>query len=152
MKYRIALLIGRFQPFHFGHLYLLKNALKIADQIVVGVGSASIFDENNPLSYEERKRMLEKIIEFESLKDRVIKIVPLEDFFDDEKWLKNVEEQVGKFNIAVSNNDWTNKIMEQSGYTVKRFPYYKRELYEGWRIRRLVRQGKNWQERIPDYL
>jgi len=136
MKFSRALLIGRFQPFHKGHLYLLKETLKIADKLVIGIGSASIFDENNPLSYEERKKMIETVIKKEKIGDRVIKIVTLEDYFDDQAWLANVKKQVGDFDLVVGNNDWTNKIMEKAGYKIKRFPYYGRKLYEGWRIRK----------------
>ncbi len=150
MNYKTGLIIGRFQPFHFGHLYLLKKGLEICDKIIIGIGSASIFDKNNPLSYEKRKEMIKKVIKNEKLK--VEKIVSLEDFFDDEKWLENVKNKVGQFDIVIGNNEWTNKIMENAGYQVKRFPYYKRFLYEGWRIRKLIRQKKPWQDRLPKYL
>jgi len=35
-----ALIIGRFQPFHLGHLLLIKEAAKEADIIVIGIGSS----------------------------------------------------------------------------------------------------------------
>ncbi|MCS6956281.1 MAG: pantetheine-phosphate adenylyltransferase, partial [Patescibacteria group bacterium] len=38
------------------------------------------------------------------------------------------------------------------GYKVIRFPYYKRHLYEGWRIRKLIKKGKKWEDRVPRYL
>ena len=152
MRFKIGLLIGRFQPFHNGHLYLIKKSLEISEKIVFGIGSAGIFDKNNPLGYEERKKMLEKVIKKEKIKERVLKIVPLEDFFDDQEWLANVKKQVGEFDLVVGNNDWTNKIMREAEYQVKQFPYYGRSIYEGWRIRKLIKTGKKWQERVPDYI
>lgn len=162
MKYKVALLIGRFQPFHLGHLYLLKKTLSIANKVIVGIGSASIFDENNPLSFETRKQIVKAVFYKEKVEEKLLGIVPLEDYFDDDIWLKNVKKQVGRFDIIVSNNNWTNSIMIKAGFKVKRFPYYKRNLYEGWRIRKLIRKNKNqpsqkfqrlrWQDRIPDYL
>ena len=152
MKYIVALLIGRFQPFHLGHLYLLKKTLQVADKVVVGIGSASIFDENNPIDYETRKNIIKAVFYKEKIEERLLKIIPLEDFFDDRKWLENVKRQVGKFDLVVSNNDWTNSIIAKAGFKVKRFPYYKRKLYEGWRIRKLVKEGKPWKDRLPDYL
>lgn len=151
-KYNNALLIGRFQPFHLGHLYLLKKTLEIADKVIIGIGSASIFDENNPLDYQTRKKIIQTVFYKEKIEDRLLKIIPLEDFFDDKKWLDNVKKMIGNFDIVVSNNDWTNDIMKKAGYKVKSFPYYKRSLYEGWRIRKLAKQGKRWQERVPNYL
>jgi len=152
MKFQRAVIIGRFQPFHFGHLYLIKKSLEMADKVIVGIGSASIFDENNPFDFYLRQKMIEKVFEKEGLKERLLKIVDLEDFFDDEKWFFDVKKKIGNFDVLISNNEWTNKIMEERGVKVMRLPYYKRFLYEGWRIRRLFLKGKNWQKRVPKYL
>ncbi|GAB4219240.1 MAG: hypothetical protein Fur009_4400 [Candidatus Microgenomates bacterium] len=152
MDYKKALLIGRFQPFHKGHLYLLKKTLAIAEKIIIAIGSESIFDENNPLSFEKRKQIIEKVFQKENIIDRLEKIVGVEDFPDDNLWLENIKKQVGRFDIVVSNNEWTNSIMEKAGFTVVRFPLYKRYLYEGWRIRKLIRQGKKWEDRVPNYI
>ncbi len=152
MGYRTALIVGRFQPFHKGHLFLIKKALEKSDKIVIGIGSSNICDENNPIDFETRKKIIKAVAYKEKIKDRLIKIVPLDDFFADKKWLKNLEKQVGKFDLALGNNDWTNNILEKAGYKVLRVNYYKRSLYEGWRIRKLIKEGKDWHDRVPKYL
>ncbi|MEM2975778.1 MAG: adenylyltransferase/cytidyltransferase family protein, partial [Candidatus Bathyarchaeia archaeon] len=35
-----GLFVGRFQPFHLGHLTAVKNILKSVDELVIIVGSA----------------------------------------------------------------------------------------------------------------
>ncbi|MGH1560634.1 adenylyltransferase/cytidyltransferase family protein [Caulobacter segnis] len=40
MRYDYLVLIGRFQPFHNGHLAVLRHALRLADKVIVLVGSA----------------------------------------------------------------------------------------------------------------
>lgn len=153
MKYSVALIVGRFQPFHKGHLFLIKKALEKADKIIIGIGSSNMSDENNPIDFETRKKIIKAVAYKEKIfGDRLIKIVPLDDFFDDKKWLKNLEKQVGKFDLALGNNDWTNNILEKAGYKVLKVDYYKRSLFEGWRIRKLVKEGKKWQDRVPEYL
>jgi len=161
MKYKTALLIGRFQPLHNGHLYLFKKALFIAEKVIFGIGSASIYDENNPFSYEQRKTMIETVVKNERISERVMKIVPLEDFYDDKKWLENLCKQVGDFDIAMGNNEWTNSVLKKAGYKTIKINHYKRELYEGWRIRKLIRSSLSsraksrdldWQNRVPKYL
>ncbi|MBI5122432.1 pantetheine-phosphate adenylyltransferase [Candidatus Roizmanbacteria bacterium] len=152
MKYKITLIVGRFQPFHKGHLFLIKKALEKADKIIIGIGSANVSDENNPIDFETRKKIIKAVAYKEKFGNRLIKIAPLDDFFDDKKWLKNLEKQVGKFNLALGNNDWTNNILKKAGYKVMKVDYYKRSLYEGWRIRKLIKEGKKWHDRIPDYL
>ena len=58
MKNKIALIVGRFQPFHKGHLFLIKKALTLADKVVIGIGSANIIDVNNPIDFETRKKII----------------------------------------------------------------------------------------------
>ncbi|MEK7597744.1 MAG: pantetheine-phosphate adenylyltransferase [Patescibacteria group bacterium] len=152
MNYRVALIVGRFQPFHKGHLFLIKKALEKTDKIIIGIGSANIIDENNPIDFETRKKIIKAVAYKEKFESKIIKIVPLDDFFDDKKWLTNLKKQVGKFDLALGNNDWTNSILKKSGYKVFEVSYYKRLLYEGWRIRKLIKEGRKWQDRVPKYL
>lgn len=44
MKAKTALFVGRFQPFHLGHLKVIKDILKKNDFIVIAIGSS---DEKN---------------------------------------------------------------------------------------------------------
>lgn len=54
-----AVVIGRFQPPHKGHVYLLKEAHKIAKKVIVVVGSAhQARDTRNPWTFEERAQMI----------------------------------------------------------------------------------------------
>ena len=152
MKYPVALIVGRFQPFHKGHLFLIKKALEKADKIVIGIGSANIKDDNNPIDFEMRKKVVKAVAYKERFENRLIKIVPLDDFFNDKKWLENLEKQVGKFDLTLGNNDWTNNILKKAGYKVLKVDYYKRPLYEGWRIRKLIKEGKKWENRVPAYI
>ncbi|MFA6081386.1 MAG: pantetheine-phosphate adenylyltransferase [Patescibacteria group bacterium] len=152
MKNKIALVVGRFQPFHKGHLFLIKKALEKADRIIIGIGSANITDENNPIDYETRKKVIKAVFYKEGIEEKLSKIVPLDDFFNDEKWLFNLRKQTGKFDLALGNNEWTNKILKKAGYKVLEVDYFNRKLYEGWRIRKLIKEGKRWQDRVPKYL
>jgi pantetheine-phosphate adenylyltransferase len=152
MKYKNALLIGRFQPFHLGHLYLVNKALEVAEKVTIGIGSANIYDSNNPLDSKTREKILKSVFYKEGVGSKVTKIVHLDDFFNDEKWFTNVKAKAGAFDLVVGNNDWVNRIMKKGGYEVLRVPYYKRFLYEGEKIRKLLVEDGNWQERVPQYL
>ncbi len=151
-KYSTGLLIGRFQPFHNGHLWLIKHALKFVDKLVIGIGSANVQDKNNPLGCEERKKMAEEVIVHENLSDQISKIVPLDDFHDDEKWFQNTLRQTGPIDAVIGNNEWVNDIFEKQGYPILRVGYYKRYILEGEKIRQLIKENKPWENRIPNYL
>jgi len=52
-----GLLIGRFQPFHLGHLEALKFASSKVDNLWLGLGSSNkSIEKSNPFSAEERKK------------------------------------------------------------------------------------------------
>jgi nicotinamide-nucleotide adenylyltransferase len=151
-KYKTALVVGRFQPFHKGHLYLINKTFEVADKIIIAVGSSNIKNNDNPLPYETRVAMLNKVIGHEKWTDRIIKIIPSPDDPSDDVWLKLLLENAGMFDIAIGNNSWTNGILKNAGYKVLEIPYYKRNLYQGIYIRKLFKNGGNWQERVPSYL
>ena len=50
--YDTAILIGRFQPLHNGHLALLRDALCAARQVIVVLGSAGCTFTRNPFTWQ----------------------------------------------------------------------------------------------------
>lgn len=152
MKYKTGLLIGRFQPFHKGHLYLLHKARKMFHTLIIGVGSVNKRDLANPFSYTMRKEMIQLVLQKEHLTKFVEKIISLEDDPDDLIWLKNTLVKTGNIDVVLGNNEWVNGIFENAGYSVIRLPFYKRDLYEGIQIRELMNKGEKWDDRVPEYL
>ena len=148
-KYPVALFIGRFQPFHKGHLYSLKKCLEIADRVVVGIGiSQESGTESNPWDYEMRRKMVEAALRGESSQ---AKILAIPDNPSDEVWLDEVIRRVGEFDVVVSNNPWVLSIMKASGYQVFESGLYNRDELEGVKIREMMRAGnEGWKSRVPE--
>lgn len=89
----IAVLVGRFQPFHDAHLALLTRALAIAPRCVVVVGSAfQARTPKNPFTWTERAEMIRHALP-EDCRDRVA-IVPMRDYYDETRWVACVREAV----------------------------------------------------------
>lgn len=151
-RYRVGLVVGRFQPFHKGHVYLLQQAAQVAGKLVIALGSVGVDDQDNPLSYEQRLAMLHQVLEQEGLADRVIKIFPSHDHESDEAWVREIVEQAGEFEVVIGNNDWTNRVLSEAGYQVMTIPDLRRDVYEGTQVRQLARQGEAWEDRVPEYL
>lgn len=153
-KYKAALFIGRFQPFHNGHLYSLKKCLELAEQVIVVVGSSQEEGtESNPWGYEVRKRMIESLPGV----SRKVEVVAVPDVFNDEKWGRQIIEIIQSAGylpsevIGVGNNDWTNRILRQIGVEVYESGLYNRDELEGIKIRELMRQGEpGWKKRVPE--
>lgn len=152
MKYKIALFIGRFQPFHNGHLYSLKKCLEIAERVVILVAkSESERETNDPWSARSRKMMVCAVVRGLGVEDRVAHIVSCPDYPSDKMWLAEVKKRVGEFDVVVSNNEWVLSIFEQAGVPIVESGLHNREELEGVKIRKLMRGGvESWKGRLPN--
>ncbi len=143
-----ALFIGRFQPFHKGHLKLLQEIAKKYDQIIIGIGSSQYKNTSeNPFSFEERKLMIEK-----SLKERDIKnfkIVAIPDIHNPPKWVDHVTSIVSDFDVVISNNSFTRQLFEKKGHFVEKTGLFNRDKYSGKEIRRKIVENEKWKELVP---
>lgn len=85
-----GVLIGRFQPFHDGHAYLVQQVLEATDGVVIVIGSAfAARSLRNPWSFAERREMLLAGVP-EALHPR-IRVVGMPDvFYDEARWLRGV--------------------------------------------------------------
>jgi len=144
MVYKTGLIIGRFQPFHKGHLYLVKKALEYVDEIIIGVGSVNINNYENPFNFKERKKLINISLKKHKLINKIKNIVPIDDYPDDDDiWLEELKKKTGNFNVVFGNNEWVNGILEAREVKVMRFPFYKRHIYEGKKIREEMKNSKN---------
>ena len=58
-KYNLAVVIGRHQISHRGHELLKRNALEIADQVLIIIGSSfQSRNPRNPFTWQERQAMI----------------------------------------------------------------------------------------------
>lgn len=151
-KYSIGIMIGRFQPFHLGHKYVLEKSLELCEKIYIGIGSAQIFDEKNPYSAKKRKRFLEAFIQEEKLQDRIAGILFIEDFPDDDVWFDRLKPRIPGVEVIIGDNEWVNGIFERHGIPAERIGYYKRHILEGTKIRRRMKNKKEWKTRVPAYM
>ena len=152
MKYKTGLIIGRFQPFHYGHLFLFREAFKQVENVIIGIGSVNVDDENNPYTQHQVEDMINKVLIDQKWNNRVIQITGIPDFHDDQKWLDYIKTNCLPFDVVISNNDWVTNIFKKIEMPIIEIPLYKRELYEGWRIRKLMREEGEWKIRVPSVL
>ncbi|MDO5653136.1 MAG: adenylyltransferase/cytidyltransferase family protein [Brachymonas sp.] len=84
-----AVVIGRFQPVHCGHVALLRAALHTAPKVVVVVGSVGVpRSPKNPFTLEERVQMLRAALPEDA--DR-IHVAGVENHPDDTVWVSRVQ-------------------------------------------------------------
>ena len=144
-----GLLIGRFQPFHFGHLEALQFALSKVDKLWVGLGSSNKpVDKNNPFTAEQRKEMILASID-DSMKEK-ISIYFIPDVDNHIRWIEKIDTIVPKFNIIFSNDDLTKHLYSKRNIQVLSIPFLNRESLSGTNIRDLIVSDQKWDDLVPN--
>jgi len=142
--------IGRFQPFHKGHLYAVKEVLNEVNELIIGIGSAQESHTiENPFTAGERMLMIRNALIEEGIDLCKIYIVPIPDIAMNHVWVRYVSMLVPHFEIAFSNNPLVMRLFKEAGYKVKPIPLYDRTKFSGKKIRELMLKGGNWEELVP---
>lgn len=140
-----GLFVGRFQPFHLGHLQDVKNALKEVDELVIGIGSSNESNtKENPFTAEERIEMVDLALPANEIGNYTVFLIP--DLHDDKKWIEHIETLVPGFDVVYTGNKWTERCFKGK-YKVKKV-----NILEGISstiIRDRMIKGGDWQSLVP---
>lgn len=143
-----ALFIGRFQPFHRGHLAMAKAILADHPSLIVGIGSAQYsHTPENPFTASERFRMIEEAMEAEGL--RGILIIPIPDVGVHNLWVPHVRNLVPPFEVVFSHDPLTRRLFEEAGIRVEERELLRRGEFSGTEVRRRILAGEDWEELVP---
>lgn len=144
-----GLYIGRFQPFHLGHLEAIKFALSQVENLWIGIGSSNKSNEKrNPFTADERKEMI--ISSLDNATKKRIQIYYIPDVYEHEKWTYSIDSIVPKYDIVFSNDDFTQTLYQKRGIKVIPVPLKERENLSGTNIREKIAMGKSWEELVPE--
>lgn len=143
-----GLYIGRFQPYHLGHQSVLERIASELEEIVLVVGSAQeSHTRENPFTGGERVEMICGALGAD-LRGRCY-VVPVQDVNRNAVWVSHLRSMVPSFDVAFSNNPLVIRLFEEAGVEVRRPPMYRRDLYSGTAIRRLMIEGGGWRDLVP---
>ncbi len=143
-----GLLIGRFQPFHKGHVYVIKEILKEVDEIIICIGSAQASHSlENPFTAGERLMMISKSLFENGIKNYYI--IPIQDINNNSLWVSQVRSLTPPFEKVYSGNALVKRLFAEVGIKVVTPPMYNREEYSGTAIRRRMLSGEVWEELVP---
>ncbi len=144
-----GLLIGRFQPFHLGHLEAFRFALSNVEKLWIGIGSSNKPSEkNNPFTADERKDMILSSID-ESISKR-IQIYNIPDLDNHSKWIENIDSLVPDFDVVFTNDELTQSLYSKLGKKIVPVPFKDREVLSGTNIRNIIVSDQNWQTLVPE--
>ncbi|MEM0449194.1 MAG: nicotinamide-nucleotide adenylyltransferase [Methanomassiliicoccales archaeon] len=145
---KTALVIGRFQPFHKGHLEVIRSIVDECHSIIVGIGSAQLSHTcENPFTAGERHLMISRSLRAAAIAE--YSIVPIMDINRYAVWVAHVVSLVPPFHVVYSNNPLTRRLFSEAGYEVRASPLFNRKLYSGTEVRRRMLSGESWEELVP---
>ena len=146
-----GLYVGRFQPFHLGHLGAIKAVLKEVDELVIVIGSAQhSHNINNPFTAGERLVMIRRALQEAKVDYSKLWIVPVPDVHLHMLWVSALEGYTPKFNVCYSNEPLTRRLFSEAGYSVKNIPFFDRKQYMSTFIREKMLNGDDsWVKLVP---
>jgi nicotinamide-nucleotide adenylyltransferase len=142
-----ALFVGRFQPFHLGHMLAIEEILRKHDHIIIIVGSSRQHGTpENPFPVKDRIEMIRRSLLARGIGD--FEIDSLEDFNDDRLWTSAIRKAY-EFDAVYSRNEWTLECFRRNGARVRKHRLYHKRKYSGIEIRKRIAAGKEWKELVP---
>ena len=158
-----ALFIGRFQPFHNGHLAVIRTILKKHDFVIIIIGSTQ--EENtsiNPFSIDERIKMINSTLIAEFSKKYMIVKVP--DINDNARWPSYVKDKIivafdhtdsldlnKPFDIVYTGSELTKELFENDGFEVEWIDT-RIDGISASEIRLRISKCMDWEEMVPKFV
>jgi len=147
-----GLMLGRFQPFHNGHISLTKQILSECEELVIIIGSAQFnFIDKDPFSAGERVLMIHEALKEAAIDLSRCYVIPVANDENNARWLSHLRSMVPPFDVLYSGNDFVKYLVlsQDSHIVVKNPTFAKKEEYNGTYIRFLMQNGKSWEHLVP---
>jgi nicotinamide-nucleotide adenylyltransferase len=145
--------LGRFQPFHLGHRDVIEEEKENYEKFTVVIGSSERSrTEKNPLTFEERKKLIKacfpeiKVIGIEDTEENPQKSDP--ETSANKEWAEKFQEK--NFDVIISGNDKVKQIIEKHTEIQVESPEMVSEnIYSGTEARRRIKSGEEWRYLTP---
>lgn len=125
MQHEYAVFIGRFNPFHLGHLQILKKGLELAEKVVVVLGSHNrATNIKNPWSSSERISMIKSCLSAEEV-DRVSFCLLKDYLYNDTLWTIDLQNKIAEATEDSEDIALVGYESDDSSYYLRLFPKWK---------------------------
>ncbi|RDJ30921.1 MAG: nicotinamide-nucleotide adenylyltransferase [Crenarchaeota archaeon] len=145
-----GLMIGRFQPFHLGHLELAKIILRECDELIICITSLQFnYMEKDPFTAGERIQMIHESLKEEHFDLSKCYVLAIENQFNIATWASYLRSSLPKFDRVYSGNDYVRMLLSDSGLEVIKPNFLNREKYNATSIRKLISENSDWKQLVP---
>lgn len=146
-----GLMMGRFQPFHLGHLDLAKQILSECDELVIAVTSAQFnYMEKDPFTAGERIEMIHASLRHAKADMSKCFILGIDNQFNIATWKSHLDAALPAFERVYSGNEYVAMLLANSSIQVIKPKFLDRTKYNATGIRHMMVSGWNWTELVPD--
>ena len=146
-----GLMMGRFQPFHLGHMDLIKQILKECDEVIILVTSSQFnYMEKDPFTAGERIEMIHNSIKESELDLTRCIILAIENQFNIATWSSYLKSMLPHFDRVYSGNEYVKMLLADSDIEVIKPVFLDRDQFNATKIRSMIKDEKNWKELVPN--
>jgi nicotinamide-nucleotide adenylyltransferase len=146
-------MIGRFQPFHNGHLKLAKQILKDCNELIIAVGSSQFnFTFSNPFTAGERVCFIHHSLLEAKIDLSKVYVVPILNLENNAIWVQHLKSMLPKFNSIYSGNKFVQELLssDSEAFNVQTPHFYDARNCNGTNIRMNIVMDKEWKQYVPD--
>ena len=145
-----GLILGRFQPFHFGHLKLIESIVNDKVLPLICIGSAQYSHTvDNPFTVKERKEMIMAVLQSLNCEYEIFEVPDINNY---DLYVSHLETFVPIFDQIYSGNPIVQRLFDEAGYKVVKLQMFNREVWEGSAIRLAMREGGDWESAVPNQI
>lgn len=143
-------MMGRFQPFHIGHLELVKQILDECDEVIIALtGSQFNYIEKDPFTSGERIEMIHQTLKENNIDLAKCYIVAIENQFNVATWASYLKSSLPHFDKVYSGNDYVVMLLADSGISVASPKFLDRQQYNATKIRKMIANNEEWEKLVP---
>ena len=145
-----ALIVGRFQPLHMGHVKAIEYTIRKIDELVIVIGSAQASHSlDNPFTAGERIMMLRVALNEMRINPLKYYLIPVPDALMHSVWVSEIIAYSPPFKVVYSNEPLTSRLFKEFGIKVQKIPFFQREVYSSTEVRRKMIAGESWKALLP---
>ena len=145
-----GILVGRFQPFHLGHLMAVRDASAEVDELILVIGSSQRSHEfRNPFTAGERIEMIrETLIAEQKIDEHRILLIPVPDIDIHYLWTYQMDLLVPRYDRVYTNDPFTKYLFTERGVNVVQPRLHRRRRFSATQVRRRMVMDGDWQSLV----
>ena len=140
-----AVFVGRFQPFHKGHLRIVKKMSR-KYRLIIAIGSANRKNRENPFSVKSRATMIRAALREANIKS--VRIIKVPDMGNDQRWGRELASLAGNIDAVVTGNRWVIKCFKNYNVRFLKIKEKDRKI-SATKIRAAMAARRPWRNFVP---